>query len=50
MNCGVAVNKDETKSETKKIGGQDKITMILISLLLGAIGIHNFMMGKTTKE
>ena len=34
---------------TLKIGGQDKIVMIIIALLLGGLGIHNFYLGYTGK-
>ena len=44
MNCGVAVKK-----AAGGLNGQEKTTMIIICLLLGGIGIHNFMMGETKK-
>ena len=43
MNCGVAIKK------TGNLNGQDKIVMILIAFFLGALGVHNFMMGENKK-
>ncbi len=43
MSCGVAIKK------ASNIAGKDKLTMILICLFLGGLGIHNFMMGETKK-
>lgn len=44
--CGCKV-EEEKKDEAKgKLNGQDKIVMALICFFLGAIGIHNFMMGE----
>ncbi len=43
MSCGFAVKNE------KPLAGQEKLTMILICLFLGGIGIHNFMMGETKK-
>ncbi len=44
LNCGVAVKKAEGD-----LAGKDKITMIIVCLFLGGLGIHNFMMGETKK-
>ena len=44
MSCGFAVKKAGSD-----LAGKDKLTMILICLFLGGIGIHNFMMGETQK-
>lgn len=44
LNCGVAVKK-----AGDNLAGKDKITIILICLFLGGLGIHNFMMGETKK-
>lgn len=44
--CGVAVKKAEDKS---KIGGQDKMIMGILGILLGGFGVHNFMMGEIKK-
>ena len=50
LKCGVAVQKTTpTASPINKLNGQDKITMALVCLFLGGIGIHNFMMGETKK-
>ncbi len=46
-NCGCKVTNEEKKDS--KLGGQDKIVMILICLFLGGLGVHNFMMGETKK-
>lgn len=43
MSCGFAVKK------AGDLAGRDKLTMILICLFLGGLGIHNFMMGETKK-
>ncbi len=45
LGCGMAIKKPVSKS----LGGQDKLTMALICFFLGAIGIHNFMMGENKK-
>ena len=56
LNCGVAIKSKEEENKKKKNGGnadylngKDKVTMALISFFLGALGIHNFMMGETKK-
>ena len=48
LSCGVAV-KTSKASASNYLNGKDKLTMILICLFLGGIGIHNFMMGETKK-
>lgn len=45
LSCGVAVKK----SGAGDLAGKDKTTMIIICLLLGGFGIHNFMMGEAKK-
>lgn len=45
LNCGVA-NK---KANSNYLNGQDKVVMIIIAVLIGGLGIHNFMMGETKK-
>ena len=45
LNCGVAVKK----AAGADLAGKDKVTMILVCLFLGGLGIHNFMMGETKK-
>ena len=47
LNCGVVVKKQNAPANY--LNGQDKIVMILVTLFLGGIGIHNFMMGETKK-
>ena len=44
MNCGVAIKK-----ANKNLNGQDKIVLIIVALLVGGLGIHNFMMGENKK-
>ena len=44
LNCGASLKKPEAK-----LAGQDKVTMIIVCLFLGWLGIHNFMMGETKK-
>lgn len=43
MSCGVAIKK------AGDLGGKDKVTMAIVCFFLGAIGIHNFMMGESKK-
>ena len=45
MNCGVAIKK----AAGGNLNGQDKVTMIIVCLFLGGLGIHNFMMGESKK-
>lgn len=47
LNCGVAVKGGGANGEY--LNGQNKTTMALVCFFLGAIGIHNFMMGETKK-
>lgn len=46
MNCGVAIKKKGAEGD---LAGQSKTTMAVICFFLGALGIHNFMMGETKK-
>ena len=56
MGCGFALNPDEGSGKASdggkeqgaagNLGGHDKTTMALVCFFLGAIGIHNFMMGE----
>lgn len=46
LNCGVAIKKAGAEGD---LAGKDKITMVLVCLFLGGLGIHNFMMGETKK-
>jgi hypothetical protein len=48
-NCGFAVNAQAPAQNTTYLNGQDKTVMILLSILLGGLGIHNFMMGEAKK-
>ena len=48
LNCGVAL-KTSKATNSDYLNGKDKITIILICLFLGGIGIHNFMMGENKK-
>ncbi len=45
LNCGVALKGGAAGD----LGGKDKMTMAIICFFLGAIGIHNFMLGETKK-
>lgn len=51
LNCGVEIKP--AKSANVNVNwipeGKDKITAIILCLLLGAIGIHNFYLGETKK-
>ena len=46
LSCGVSLKKN---GKCSNLNGQDKVTMIIVCLFLGGIGIHNFMMGETKK-
>ena len=46
LHCGVAVQK---ASEAGNLAGKDKVTIALVCIFLGGLGIHNFMMGETKK-
>ncbi|MBR6760668.1 MAG: TM2 domain-containing protein [Oscillospiraceae bacterium] len=48
LNCGVAL-KGGAAGGAGDLAGKDKTMMIVICLLLGGLGIHNFMMGETKK-
>ena len=43
LSCGVALKK------AGATGKYDKITLALVCLFLGGLGIHNFMLGETKK-
>ena len=43
LTCGVAIKN------TSDFAGNDKVTIALVCFFLGAIGIHNFMMGEPKK-
>ena len=50
--CGApteAAPAENTAEEKKKLGGEDKVFMILIAFFLGGLGVHNFMMGETKR-
>ncbi len=55
--CGKPLKKQQTAAQTeqpsqeksKKIGGYDKVTLALISIFIGGLGVHNFMLGETNK-
>ncbi len=49
LKCGVAVKNIKEEKKAGDLAGQDKTVMLLISFFLGAIGIHNFMMGESKK-
>lgn len=46
LNCGVAL---KSAANSEYLGGKDKVTIALICFFLGALGIHNFMLGETKK-
>ena len=46
MACGVALKKAAKGGD---LAGKDKTTLIIVCLLLGGLGIHNFMLGETKK-
>lgn len=47
LNCGVALKK--AAGAAGDLNGQSKTVIILVCLFLGALGIHNFMMGESKK-
>jgi len=47
LSCGAKV--EDEKTAAGGLNGQDKMTMVLVCLFLGGLGIHNFMMGETKK-
>ena len=47
LNCGVSLKK--AAGAAGDLNGQNKTTMIIVCFLIGALGIHNFMMGETKK-
>ena len=53
LNCGVALKNPQRSgsapADPNYLNGQDKLTMALICFFLGALGIHNFMLGETKK-
>ena len=54
LGCGISLEQkkeDPATAEKKdnKLGGQDKMTMIIVALFLGGLGIHNFMMGESKR-
>ena len=49
MACGVALKKGKGAGAGGDLAGKDKLTLIIICLFLGGLGIHNFMMGETKK-
>ncbi len=50
LNCGIMLKGSIVMSNNQNyLNGKDKITMFVICLFLGAIGIHNFMLGETKK-
>lgn len=57
-NCGQPVNENaeiclacgfRIKNDEKKIGADNKMLLGIIALIVGGLGIHNFMMGETKK-
>lgn len=51
LSCGVAIKGAGAAAagNGEYLNGQNKTTMALVCFFLGAIGIHNFMMGETKK-
>ena len=45
LSCGVAIKK----SNSDYLAGKDKVLIIVLLLLLGGFGVHNFVMGETKK-
>lgn len=54
LSCGAALTKSTaavsgSQKNGEYLAGKDKTTIIVVCLLLGGIGIHNFMMGESKK-
>lgn len=51
IHCGVTVKSNIFRNTVSSdyLGGKDKMTMAIICLFFGAVGVHNFMMGETKK-
>ena len=49
VTCGVALHSAPAGGNGAYLNGKDKVTIILVCLFLGGLGIHNFMMGETKK-
>lgn len=49
LNCGVKIEDEKTAKESNNLNGQDKLVMALVCFFVGALGIHNFMMGEKKK-
>ena len=54
MKCGASKNFGAQKPANDdpfagSIGGQDKTVLIILALLIGGLGIHNFMLGESRK-
>lgn len=47
LNCGVATKKQGGMDG--ELGGYSKVVMAVICFFLGAIGVHNFILGETKK-
>lgn len=45
LSCGVAIKK----SNSDYLAGKDKVLIIVLLLLIGGFGVHNFVMGETKK-
>lgn len=45
LSCGVAVNK----ANGEYLAGKDKVLIIVLLLLIGVFGVHNFVMGENKK-
>lgn len=45
LNCGVAVKKGGAGD----LAGKDKTMILILSIFLGGIGVHNFIMGEAKK-
>ncbi len=49
IKCGVKLKAEKVVEDKSKVGGIDKVVLILIALFFGSIGIHNFMLGESKK-
>ena len=45
LSCGVAVNK----ANGEYLAGKDKVLIVVLLLLIGGFGVHNFVMGENKK-
>lgn len=48
-NCGFSLNTQTQVQNVNYLNGQNKVLMIVLTLLVGHLGIHHFMLGEVKK-